>query len=75
MTEDAPITQEILRVVLLYLSPVQDLGQNLRVQGKQAECGNTGGTGFDWWASSTYGKVLNIYAEVLNIYGEVGKEF
>ena len=44
--------------------------------------GNAGGTGFDWWTSSIYGKVLNIYDEVLNfydkvlnIYPKVGKEF
>ena len=29
--------------------------------------GNAGGTGFDGWALSIYGKVLNIYDRGLNI--------
>lgn len=36
---------------------------------------NAGKTGFDWWASSIYGKVLNICGKVLNFYGNIGKEF
>ena len=52
-------------------------------------CRITGRIGFNWWASSIYGKVLNIYYRVLNtydevlnfygrvldFYGEMGKEF